>query len=122
MRILAIDSSSSLCAACVWQDGQIVAQAQEKMERGQDARLLPMIIDVMQQAGCAFADLDKIAAVRGPGSFTGVRVGVTTANTLAWSLNIPVFGFKEGELKKILEKIVKSRQKKFSKIVLPYYL
>ena len=92
MRILAIDSSSSLCAACVWEDGQIVAQAQEKMERGQDARLLPMIIDVMKQAGSAFADLDKIAAVRGPGSFTGVRVGLAAARGLGLAAEKPVIG------------------------------
>ena len=52
------------------------------MERGQDARLMPMIVDVLAQSGYGFADLDKIAVMRGPGSFTGVRVGLATARGL----------------------------------------
>ena len=90
--ILALDSSSSFCAVCVWQDGRVLAQAREKMERGQDARLLPMIVGVMEQAGCAFADLDKIAVVRGPGSFTGVRVGLAAARGLGLAAGKPVIG------------------------------
>jgi len=92
MLILALDSSSSFCAVGVWQDGQVVAQAREPMERGQDARLLPMIVDVMAQAGCGYPDLDKVAVMRGPGSFTGVRVGLAAARGLGLAAGKPVIG------------------------------
>lgn len=57
----------------------------------------------------------------GPGSFTGVRVGVVVANTLAWTLNLPVLGYKQKNYSFALAKILKNRQIKFFKPVIPYY-
>jgi tRNA threonylcarbamoyladenosine biosynthesis protein TsaB len=62
----------------------------EEMRSGQAERLMPMIAEAMQQAGPAFKDIDRIAVTRGPGSFTGVRVGVAAARALALALGRPV--------------------------------
>lgn len=62
------------------------------MERGQDAVLLPMVMSVLQQANKTFADCDRIAVTRGPGSFTGVRVGLAAARGIGIAAGKPVIG------------------------------
>jgi tRNA threonylcarbamoyladenosine biosynthesis protein TsaB len=92
MLILCIDSASSSCGVCVWQDGRVLALLREKMERGQDARLMPMVVEAMQQAGVDFAQLDQIAVTRGPGSFTGLRVGIAAARGIGIASDKSVVG------------------------------
>jgi len=87
----------------------------------QSEDLLLAIEGILRKEKLKLQDIKKILVNQGPGSYTGVRVGVTVANTLGWSLNIPVFGYKEGELEIALAKIAKSKESKFSKITLPYY-
>ncbi|MFA6492675.1 MAG: tRNA (adenosine(37)-N6)-threonylcarbamoyltransferase complex dimerization subunit type 1 TsaB [Patescibacteria group bacterium] len=87
----------------------------------QSADLLVTIKEILDKENLTLQNLKAILVNCGPGSFTGVRVGVTVANTLAWTLDIPIFGFKDGEQDKVLTKISKNRQNKFSKIVLPFY-
>lgn len=70
----------------------MLAQKTENMERGQDARLMPMIVETLTQAGRAFADLDRIAVTRGPGSFTGARVGLAAARGIGLASGKPVIG------------------------------
>lgn len=62
------------------------------MSRGQAERLAPMVREIMETAGLAFAGLDRIAVTRGPGSFTGVRVGLSFARALALALSKPCIG------------------------------
>ncbi len=62
------------------------------MERGQDQRLLPLILEVMKQAGIDFNDLDRIAVTRGPGSFTGLRIGLAAARGIGLAAGKPVIG------------------------------
>jgi tRNA threonylcarbamoyladenosine biosynthesis protein TsaB len=62
------------------------------MERGQDARLMPMIVGVMAHAKYAFSDLDKIGVIRGPGSFTGLRIGLAAARGIGLAAGKPVIG------------------------------
>lgn len=92
MRILSLDSAAGGCAVCVWQDGVVLALAEEKMERGQDARLVPLVQETMDRAGADFASLDRIAVTRGPGSFTGLRIGLATARGLGLAAEKPVIG------------------------------
>lgn len=87
----------------------------------QSADILPAIEGVLKNHKIELKDITAIAVNQGPGSFTGVRVGVSVANALAWSLNIPVVGYRDGEFEATLIKIAKNSKKKFSKIVLPYY-
>jgi len=73
-------------------DGEILALAEEKMERGQDRRLMPMIVDVMRRAGVDFPALDRIAVTKGPGSFTGIRIGLAAARGIGLAADKPVIG------------------------------
>lgn len=87
----------------------------------QSEDLLIAIDGILKNNKFKLKDLKAILVNCGPGSFTGVRVGVTVANTLGWTLNIPVVGYRDGELEKALAKISKNRPAKFSSIALPYY-
>jgi len=92
MRILSIDSAGSGCGVCVWQDGVVLAALSETMDRGQDQRLMPMIVDVMKRADLTFAQLDRIAVTKGPGSFTGLRIGLAAARGIGLATGKPVLG------------------------------
>lgn len=92
MKILAIDSAADGCGVCAWQEGRAVVTRHEKMERGQDSRLVPLIQEVMRDAGWAYAELDRIAVTRGPGSFTGLRIGLATARGIGFAAGKPVIG------------------------------
>ena len=74
--VLAVDAAGSACSAAVWRDGAIVARRFAEMEHGQAEALIPMVQAVMAEAGLGFESLDLIAASTGPGSYTGVRVGI----------------------------------------------
>jgi len=92
MLILALESAGIGCSACVWRDGAVLAAAFEVIERGQDQCLLPLILEVMKKANVAFAALDRIACTRGPGSFTGIRIGLAAARGLGLAAGKPVIG------------------------------
>ena len=91
-KILALDAAGSACSAAVWREGAVVACCFEAMARGQSERLVPMVETVMAEAGLAYQALDAIAVTRGPGGFTGVRIGLATARGLALASGRPVIG------------------------------
>jgi tRNA threonylcarbamoyladenosine biosynthesis protein TsaB len=93
----------------------------EKETDKQSEDLLIFIDSILKDRGLKLNNIKVILVNIGPGSFTGVRVGVTVANTLSWSLNIPVFGYRNDEIKIAVDNLKNIRNKKFSKIVLPYY-
>jgi len=92
MIVLAIDTSLDACAVAIARDGIVLAALSETMNRGQAERLAPMVREAAEAAGVAFKQIDRIAATTGPGSFTGVRVGLSFARALALSLNTPCIG------------------------------
>jgi tRNA threonylcarbamoyl adenosine modification protein YeaZ len=93
MRILAIDTALEACAAAVLDtDHGKVASETLPMVRGHAEALLPLIARVMQQADMSFSELDRIAVTTGPGSFTGVRVGISAARGIALSAGKPAIG------------------------------
>jgi len=96
-RLLALDSAGAACSAAVWAGGALSARRFEAMARGQSERLLPMIEDVMAEAGLDYAALDAIAVTRGPGGFTGVRIGLATARGLALACAAPLIGITNFE-------------------------
>jgi tRNA threonylcarbamoyl adenosine modification protein YeaZ len=90
--ILAIDTASTLCAACVLDAGVERGRAVRDLGKGHAEHLMAVIEEALAQAGVTYADLSRIAVSIGPGSFTGVRVGVSTARGLAMALRIPAVG------------------------------
>jgi tRNA threonylcarbamoyladenosine biosynthesis protein TsaB len=92
MRILGFDTATSACSAALWRSGVIVARRLELMQRGQSERLMPMIKEVLNEAGVGFADLDLLAVTRGPGAFTGLRIGLAAARGLALATGLKCFG------------------------------
>ncbi|MEZ5810446.1 MAG: tRNA (adenosine(37)-N6)-threonylcarbamoyltransferase complex dimerization subunit type 1 TsaB [Rhizobiaceae bacterium] len=94
MKLLAIDTAANLCAACVFDSGSgnVAATRSLDVGRGHVELLMPLVGELMAEAGCAFRDLSRIAVNVGPGSFTGVRVGVAAARGFALALDIPAVG------------------------------
>src|SRR5258705_12294623 len=94
MLILAIDTALDACAAGVLDTdaGKLIAQESQAMKRGHTEALMPLIARVMNESGIAFAALDRIAVSTGPGSFTGLRVGLSAARGVALAANKPVVG------------------------------
>lgn len=92
MLVLGIDTSLDACSVAIVRDGETLAHLHETMTRGQAERLAPMVREAAQEAGASFAEVDRVAVITGPGSFTGVRVGLSFARALALSLGRPCIG------------------------------
>jgi tRNA threonylcarbamoyladenosine biosynthesis protein TsaB len=90
--ILAFDTSAAHCAAAVIRGKHLLARLSEDMGRGQAERLVPLLNEVIGQAGLDWADLTALAVGIGPGNFTGIRISVATARGLALALDIPAVG------------------------------
>jgi len=94
MRILAIDTALEACSAAVLETGRaaVIAAETRVMARGHAEALMPMIARVMDAAHSEFAELDRIAVTVGPGSFTGLRVGIWAARGIALAAGKPAIG------------------------------
>jgi tRNA threonylcarbamoyladenosine biosynthesis protein TsaB len=92
MIVLALDTCLDACSLAVLDGGIVRAQASHPMGRGHQEALAPLGQAVMAQAGLAFSDIDRIGVTIGPGSFTGLRVGLAFAKGLGAALSIPVVG------------------------------
>lgn len=94
MKLLAIDCAATLCAACVYDAaaGRELGRQVLDLGKGHAEHLMAVIDAALKAAGTDFAGLDAVAVSVGPGSFTGLRVGVSTARGLALALNIPAIG------------------------------
>lgn len=89
MKLLAIDTATEQCSAAVRLDGRTVEQ-RVLTPRGHAELLLPMVEQVMAEAGCTLADLDGLAFGRGPGAFTGVRIAVGAIQGISLGTGLPV--------------------------------
>jgi tRNA threonylcarbamoyladenosine biosynthesis protein TsaB len=94
MLILAIDTALDACAAAVLDTdaAKIIAQESLPMKRGHAEALMPLIARVMKASGVAFMSLDRVAVTTGPGSFTGLRVGLSAARGIGLAAAKPVVG------------------------------
>jgi len=94
LRVLAIDTALGACSACILQAGDAEPLARESipMERGHAEALLPMLDRVASQVEGGFESLDRVAVTVGPGSYTGLRVGIAAARGIGIAADIPVIG------------------------------
>ncbi len=118
--ILIIDTIDKNCWVGLQIDKKLYSKKwQWRKDTGTE--VLENIDKLLKENSKNLSDIESILVNQGPGSYTGTRVGITIANTLVWSLNIPVYGYKKETYKKVLEKISKKSKKNFSSITLPYY-
>ena len=92
MLILALESSAKAASAALCRDGVLIAQSQQCSGLTHSCTLLPMAEQMLKDTNIALSDVDAIAVARGPGSFTGIRIGVSTAKGLAWGAQKPAIG------------------------------
>ena len=92
MLLLAFDTTAAACSVAVVKNDDVLASACVRMEQGQAEALVPLIERIMAAAGISYAALERIAVTVGPGSFTGVRVGLSTARALGLAAHKPVVG------------------------------
>jgi tRNA threonylcarbamoyladenosine biosynthesis protein TsaB len=91
-RILSIETSTSICSVAIHEQGELLALA-EIMEPGAHAEKLVSLVDAaLKQANLRLVDLAAVAVSQGPGSYTGLRIGVSTAKGIAYALDIPLIG------------------------------
>ncbi len=92
MRVLAVDTSTDTAGIAIAEDGRIIADRSMKGRHLHSVKLTPMIGDILKDAGLCPADIDCFSAAAGPGSFTGLRIGIATVKAMAYALCKPVAG------------------------------
>ncbi len=92
MKLLAMDTSTWVLAVGVMEDGQLLGELNTNIKKNHSLRLMPAVERLLDELELAPRDLDGMAVAHGPGSYTGVRIGLTTAKTMAWGLKIPIVG------------------------------
>lgn len=90
MRYLYIDTSSSYLYSAIIEDDKLISEIKEEYGQNLSKVALPRIVSMFEDNNLEAKDIDKIIVVNGPGSFTGIRIGLTIAKVYAWSLNIPI--------------------------------
>ncbi|MGA1257580.1 MAG: tRNA (adenosine(37)-N6)-threonylcarbamoyltransferase complex dimerization subunit type 1 TsaB, partial [Ilumatobacteraceae bacterium] len=92
MIVLGIDTATTMVSVAVVDGATVLASSELRSDRRHAEDLTPMIDFVVKRAGLSFADLDAVAVDVGPGLFTGMRVGIASAQALAFALSIPLVG------------------------------
>ncbi|EAE1293211.1 TPA: tRNA (adenosine(37)-N6)-threonylcarbamoyltransferase complex dimerization subunit type 1 TsaB [Listeria monocytogenes] len=90
--ILGMDTSSDTMTIALFNEGVVLGEYTTNLKKNHSVRLLPAIAALMDECGVKPTDLKKIAVAKGPGSYTGLRIGVTVAKTMAWDAGIPIVG------------------------------
>ncbi len=89
-HILCIETSAGICSVAIGKDGNLLCQAVETQKNSAADKLQSLIDEVICQSGFSFSDIDAIAVSGGPGSYTGLRIGVSTAKGMAYALGKPL--------------------------------
>jgi tRNA threonylcarbamoyladenosine biosynthesis protein TsaB len=92
MHILAIDTTTDICSVAVLSDTEILKETSQKVKTGHIGAILLLIDEVLRTSGLRKKDINLIATGLGPGSFTGIRIGIATAKGLAAAINCEIWG------------------------------
>ena len=92
MKILAIDTSSKRCSVCIYEDSHVIINLNNDDEKTHSVKLMPMVDQAFKETGLSLDDISLLACCIGPGSFNGVRIGISTVKAFADVKNIPVVG------------------------------
>lgn len=92
MKVLAIDTSNYTLGLAVIDEDQVIGEYITNVKKNHSIRVMPSIETLLKDCDLTPQDINKIVVAKGPGSYTGVRIGVTIAKTLAWTLNVPLVG------------------------------
>lgn len=92
MKLLALESSAKAASCAVLSDGEPLASVWQATGLTHSRTLLPMAADLLKNSGLSLADMDAVAVAAGPGSFTGLRIGISAAKGLAWGAEKPCLG------------------------------
>ncbi|MBU9713543.1 tRNA (adenosine(37)-N6)-threonylcarbamoyltransferase complex dimerization subunit type 1 TsaB [Evansella tamaricis] len=113
MNVLAIDTTSYVLGVAILKDGMVAGEYITHLKKNHSVRLMPAIRGLMEEVDITPNQLDRIVVSEGPGSYTGVRIGVTTAKAMAWSLKIPLVGVSSLE-------VLAQNGKHFSGVISPF--
>lgn len=91
MRILGLDTSTNAVSAAIAEDERLLGQAYLHVTKKHSETLLPILDQLLTDCGYSIKDMDAVAVTAGPGSFTGVRIGVASASAFAYALSCPVY-------------------------------
>ena len=97
MKILSIDTSSKICGVAILEDYNLIKEISQDNGLTHSETLMPIIKNTLSEVGLNLNDIDLVVCDKGPGSFTGIRIGVATAKAFSDSLNIPVIGISSLE-------------------------
>ena len=92
MKILAIDTSSKICSISILDNNNIIAEKHNDEETTHSQKLMPLINDILNENNLTLDDINLLACCQGPGSFTGIRIGISTVKAFADVKNIPIIG------------------------------
>lgn len=92
MLILAFETSAKAASVALFQEGKLLGESYQNTGLTHSQTLMVMAEDMLKQCGFSAKDVTAVAVAAGPGSFTGVRIGVAAAKGLAWSLQVPCYG------------------------------
>ncbi|MDP4105673.1 MAG: tRNA (adenosine(37)-N6)-threonylcarbamoyltransferase complex dimerization subunit type 1 TsaB [Bacillota bacterium] len=98
MTVLAIDTSNQALGVALYDENKVIGEYITNLKKNHSIRIMPAIQMLMKDCERTPKDLTKIVVAKGPGSYTGVRIGVTIAKTLAWSLQLPLVGVSSLEI------------------------
>ncbi|PLR82246.1 tRNA (adenosine(37)-N6)-threonylcarbamoyltransferase complex dimerization subunit type 1 TsaB [Bacillus sp. V33-4] len=98
MKVLAIDTSNYILGVALLDECKVIGEYITNLKKNHSVRVMPAIEELMNECDLRPSDLTKIVVAKGPGSYTGVRIGVSIAKTLAWTLKIPMVGVSSLEV------------------------
>jgi len=98
MKILAMDTSTLVMGVAILEENKVIGELMTNSHKKHSMRLMPAIDQLFQELELTIEDIDLLAVTKGPGSYTGIRIGVATAKTIAWAKQLPLYGISTLEV------------------------